>query len=265
MEFARWIGWERLGDGVYQGEFAPEWGQGRGIFGGIQAAVILHAMSREVSDDARQVRTFAMHFCAPARPERGQVRVSLARVGSRVTQCTARLVQGGDVVATALGTFASAREVLPGLEAPKPPAMVPLDKALVLGDHPRAPAFTRLLDFGYTCGGVPYCGSDVTNIGGWCRLREPTPMSPTVAAVLMDAWPPPALARYDRRVGAATVDLTYVFPCVLPLANDVAGAHHYFVSDITYGGDGYTEAAGALWTDDGQLLGISRQLTAFFG
>ena len=98
-------GVERVGADRFRANIDPKWWVIRGPNGGYVAAILQRAMTETVGDRARPARSLTVHFLTP--PDAGPVDIEtrVEREGRSLTSTSARLVQGGRLIATAVGAF----------------------------------------------------------------------------------------------------------------------------------------------------------------
>jgi acyl-CoA thioesterase len=251
------------GDGAYAGAVADGWNTPRGPLGGYVMAIVLRGMQAAVADDARQPRSFTVHFLRPPHPGPVTIRPTIERTGRTLTTVTARLEQDGKLIALGLGAFSTPWESpllddapIPRVEPPddeRPPARLP--------DRDDAPPFTEKLTMQWRFGDPPFTGSAHGETGGWLALREPRPVDALAVCVLADAWFPAPWPRLQALAPAPTVDLTVHFRAPLPL-DDVPLLGRFRSTLVR---DGFFEEDGELWTPDGTLVAQSRQLGLLIG
>jgi acyl-CoA thioesterase len=252
------------GGGVYEGAIADGWNTPRGPLGGYVMAIVLRAMIAAVGDEARQPRSFTVHFLRS--PTAGPVRIRpvVERTGRSLTSASARLEQDGKLIALALGAFSVAWPgpllngvVMPLVEAAdpdRPPAMAPVQGA-------DRPSFVEQLTMQHRFGDPPFSGSEHGETGGWLALREARPVDALAVCVFADAWFPAPWPRLDGLAPAPTVDLTVHFRAPLPLPDEPLLGR--FRSTLVR--DGFFEEDGELWAPDGTLVAQSRQLGLLLG
>jgi acyl-CoA thioesterase len=249
---------ERVAPGRYRYVFGDEWTGLRGPHGGFLAAVMLRAMQSEVGP-GRLPRSFTIHFAAPPAAGQSLIEVREERRGARLSTVSARLSQGSEAKALALGALSAAREGPDINDAVMPEVPLPEDLAPT-PERPHQPRFADHFDYRYALGGRVFHGGDRAYSGGWLRLRQPVPIDAPVVACLADAWMPALFTRIDFRAYAPTLDLTVHFRAQLPLAE--LGPEEFvlgvFSSKRAEGG--FWEEDGELWTRSGRLLAQSRQL-----
>jgi acyl-CoA thioesterase len=251
MELDRILDVARDGDG-FRVDVPDGWQQGRGAYGGLAFGWLVRACAAAEPD--RAVRSLSVQLCAPALPGPADLRVETLRRGSGMSHVAARLVQGGEVVAMAVGTVGLPRapvsyQTLPMPEAPEWRAVKPLPP------FPGMPTFARHYEFRPCLGGVPGQGARAWS-GGWIAARLPgRRRDAAVVAALLDTWWPAALVRETAMRPMATVTALLQF-----VADGGDPAEPAFVevrSDAA--ADGYTIEDRTLWDAGGRLLGVCRQ------
>ena len=250
-------------DGAYDGAVEDGWNTPVGPLGGYVMAIVLRAMQAAVADDARQPRSFTLHFLRPPHPGPVTVRPTVERTGRTLTTVTARLEQDGKLIALGIGAFSTPWES-PLLDDAPMPEVEPADPERPparLGNRDDAPPFTERLTMQWRFGEPPFSGADHGETGGWLALREPRPVDALALCVLCDAWFPAPWPRLTKLAPAPTVDLTLHFRAPLPL-EDVLLLGRFRTTLVR---DGFFEEDGELWTPDGTLVAHSRQLGLLIG
>lgn len=247
-----------LGDGAYEGRIDERWWTPRGPLGGYVMAFGLRGLELAVADPARQPRSLTMHFLRP--PGAGPIvlRPTVERTGRSLTTASARLEQGGKLLALVLGAFSTP---WPGPlldDAPMPEVAPAEDRAVFAGDGPRAerPPFLDLLVMQPRLGEAPFSGASHAETGGWLGLREERPIDAATVTILADAWYPAPWTRLRALAPAPTIDLTMHFRAPLPLGDTLLLGR--FRTGLVR--DGFFEEDGELWAPDGTLVAQSRQL-----
>ncbi|HEX6547374.1 MAG TPA: thioesterase family protein [Candidatus Dormibacteraeota bacterium] len=241
--FARATAVEPIGDGRFACEFDADWFGPRGPHGGLLAGLVVRAMQAAAGED-RPPRSLTVHFAAPPRPGPGELEVTEERRGGRLSTVSARLLQGGDLMALGVAALSAPRSSPDWADGAMPEVPHPEDLEPTL-KRPHAPPFARHFDF-----------RAASRSAGWMRFRESRPLDAAAVACLTDAWLPAIFARVQSRAVVPTVDLTVHFRAPLPLPDDyVLGV---FSSKRL--SEGFWEEDGELWTRDGRLIAQSRQL-----
>jgi acyl-CoA thioesterase len=248
------------GPGRYDARIDPGWWIERGPNGGYVAALILRAVTSEVADPDRRLRSFTVHYLAPPAEGEVEVLVAVERTGRSMTSVSARLVQQDRLLAIAVAAFSTSRPsidlVMPEVEPPE--AL----QAMAVGDG-TGPVMRQRYEQRWAIGPLPFTGGDEAVSGGWIRLardelgHDPAPADPHLLVAMADAWMPPVFGRIREPAAVPTIDLTVHLrhPEHQPVDDWVLVVFRSAVAT-----DGFIEEDGELWSRDGRLLAQSRQL-----
>jgi len=241
-----------------EGPLTEAWFQGRGVYGGVLAALSVYAMQQLEPD--RPPRTLTLHCPNPAPVGRGRVQASLVSRGGRVSHLRAELWSGETPIGVATATFALPRKS--GLsQAAEAPPDVPAPEAVpeVPQGLPIVPIFTEQLSYRYCVGGLPYSGAEEPVTGGWCDFRAGFEVDYPMIAALLDIWPPAMFASLKGPLPAASVDFSYHF-----LATELSALERPFLyrGEVLSIVDGYAEERDTLWDAQGRPVAVARQLIA---
>jgi acyl-CoA thioesterase len=254
---------------IFGAEIAPDWRAGRGPHGGYLAAMLLRASIESVADEARPPRSLTIHYARA--PEAGQVQIStvIERQGRSLSTLSARMHQGGELIAIALAAF-SLPWGGPEISDVRIPSVEPADpsregvKLIERG----GPEFARHLVLQPRMDGRLFAGDEQPmTIRAWIGLAEPRVIDALSLAFFSDALIPAPYMRMPEPVAVPTVDLTVHFrsrlqprpgsgsrpdgdPRELCLAQTTTELIH----------DGFFVEDGLIWAGDGTLLAHSRQL-----
>lgn len=255
----------RRADNLYEARLDPGWSVVRGPNGGYVAAIILRALSDTVDDETRAPRSLTVHYAAPpSLDETVTIATTVERRGRSLSSCTARVTQGDQLVALAVGAFSAPR---PGpefsdLHAPDvpEPAAVPRVEWT-----PDAPPIVHRWETRFAIGRMPKPGSEPTReavLGGWIRLEEPRTLDAPMVAAITDAMIPPVFTRPMEPFMVPTVDLTIHFRSSLPRPEAQPEDYAFAVFRTNVVAEGFLEEDGEVWSADGTLIAQSRQLAA---
>lgn len=260
MSFTRASTFERIAPGRHRGDVDPAWAQGRGAVGGLVAAILVRALEAD-APEGLGVTTLTLAFTAPATPGPATVETEVVRAGRTVATLRASLLRDGVICATALATLTRPRESAlahDGLVMPvvPPPGEVPD------GPEPHYyPDFARrFCEFRQCLGPLPFGGGHEARVGGWCRMREPTPVDRALVSLMLDAWPPAAAALSPGWCPVASIELTAHF-VALP---DPRPDWLFFEATSRHVRGGLAEETATLWSPGGRALATARQLIAMF-
>ncbi|MET0902390.1 MAG: thioesterase family protein [Acidimicrobiales bacterium] len=248
------------GDGTYAARIDPGWWIERGPNGGYVAAVLVQALTAEVADADRHLRSLTVHYLAPAREGAAEVTVQTERAGRTISFLDARLQQGDRLIATARAAFAVQNSQSPAFADPTFPGYPPPETLEVRADPPGMIAMRERYQYHHVVG-LPWEGpSDQAETGGWIRLREPRPYDAALVAALSDAWFPAIFTRLGTPMGVPTIDLTVHVRSVDALQRMRPEDSMAVRFRTTMLAEGYLEEDGELWAPDGTLVAHSRQL-----
>jgi acyl-CoA thioesterase len=263
MRFEHDTAVRELRPGVYGARVDTGWWIVRGPNGGYVAAIVLRALQAAVGDATRTPRSLTVHYLAPPRPGDVEVHTTIERHGRQLTFASARLVQGGRVLATALAALAGPLPVdfsfvdarMP--DAPPPDACAPLAPAPI-----EIPMRARYQQRGVLEDGRESVATSGTEAvaGGWIRFAEPCVLDHVAIAAISDAWVPAVFGRMSSRNGVPTIDLTVHFRSRLPHPTMAPEDFCLAMFRTRVVVDGFLEEDGEIWSPDGVLLAHSRQL-----
>lgn len=243
--------------------FSEDWSQGRAIYGGLVGAVLYQAMRGQVPAE-RALRAMTVAFVGPVAPAEATVTGTVLRQGKSVTQMEARIIQNGQVCATATASFGASRRsniLIPGASRPDTP---PPEQGQQLPNIPgMTPVFLQHYELVWTRGGVPFSGQQQADFAGWCRYRDSVGEGDAVLIGLLDVWPPSVLPLLKGPAPASS--MTWSFDLLNPPGEPGAGDDWWYYDVRTQGArDGFVQADARLWRPDGQLAAISRQSVVVF-
>ena len=249
---------QRVSADTFRADIDRKWWVLRGPNGGYVAAILQRAMTAAVDDLDRPARSLTVHFLTP--PEAGPVdfHTQIERQGRSLMSTSARLVQGGRLIATAVGAFSARRDAIEYSEVEMPDVPPPSD--VPSRSLEGAPAHAAMFDWRPAIGPVPFSEGDQAITGGWFRLREPQVADPVVLTAYADGWFPALFFRTREPVGVPTVDFTVHFRAGLPLPTARPEDHYLVVFRAPLSHDGFVVEDGEIWSQDGQLVAQVRQL-----
>jgi acyl-CoA thioesterase len=248
------------GEHSYAARIDPGWWIERGPNGGYVAAILVQALTAEVVDADRHLRSLTVHYLAPAREGAAEVTVRTERSGRTISFLEARLSQGDRLLATARAAFATRLEGGPAFADPTFPGYPPPDTLATRPDPPGLVPMRERYEYHHLTG-IPWDGpQEQAETGGWIRLRERRPYDAALVAALTDAWYPAIFTRLPSPMGVPTIDLTVHLRSLDALErmrpDDWMGVRFR----TTVAAEGYLEEDGELWAPDGTLVAHSRQL-----
>jgi len=249
---------ERAGPDLFRATIDPKWWVLRGPNGGYVAAILERALTAAVDDESRPARSLTAHFLTPPAAGPIDVHTKIERQGRSLTSTSARLVQDGQLIATAVGAFSPGRDAIEYSEVEMPD--VPPPDGVASHALEGAPAHAAMFDWRPAIGEVPFAKGDRAVTGGWFRLKEPQLADPIVLTSYADGWFPALFFRTREPVGVPTIDFTVHFRTALPLPTGRPEDFYLVVFRAPLSHDGFVVEDGEIWSQDGQLVAQVRQL-----
>lgn len=267
-----------LGDGRYACDLDPGWTTLAGINGGMLMAILLRAIDAEIEhgaedgagtgDARREVRSLTVHFLRPPAAGPAEVVIEPVRTGARASTFRARLQQDGRTMLEALAVaFTGGIDELARWSPRMPEAGPPRDPATASSEahpDPRRPALADHIVYTPRIGPRPFSGArlepgEAARTGGWLKLRDPGPITPSLLALYLDAWWPPSLGPLTEMSLNPTVDLTMHIRTRFP-AEGLPPQPLLIESTTSAAGEGFCEEDARIFTADGTLLAQARQM-----
>lgn len=249
-------GFRRRGEGRYEGALEEGWGVvGGALNGGYLMTVAAAVAGAEVPQP--DPITVTGHFLGPAYAGPATVLVEVLKRGRGHSTVAARLLRDDRCVLALLATYGDLEAR--GGAAPTAPPSLPSRERCMRVTKDRAPGTPDIVDrldlrldpdlAGFATGRP----AGRAEIAGWVRFDEDFPQGTEALLLLADTFPPPVF-NLGLLGWVPTVELTV--HCRRRPEPGWVGARFRtrFVA-----GD-YLEEDGELWSDDGRLLALSRQL-----
>lgn len=241
------------------------WAQGRAGYGGLVAALIYEGMRAEVGE-GRPVRSLAITFVGPVAPDVPmQVKAQVLRQGRAVTQMLGMAMQNGEVMCVMQGSFGGSRESSVRVDAEPAAQMKSLADSFEMPFVEGAnPVFIKNFRVRWGLGDLPCTNSKKREIGGWMSFAEDQgEIHEAHILGLVDVWPPAVLSHLSERAPASS--LTWTIEFIQPQPKLANTGWLKYRAEIEHARDGYGHISAMTWTEEGELLAISRQTVAVFG
>ena len=242
----------------------PEnWAQGRTIFGGLTAAMMLQAARVEVEPE-RVLRAMDVNFTRPFNAGIPyQIEVETLGEGKTVCVKNVRIIQEGKIRANLRADFCRPLASEVRIDTFSAPNIRPPEESLPMtGD--RLPTFFCHIDACLASNALPFAASEDAQMHGWMRYKEPPEKSSIPLLVgLIDSWPPTAATHYSRPVPMSTISwhLHFTLDADMFDVNDYLGYHS--VAEFNEGG--ISSSSAYIWRPDGRLLAKSVQTNIIYG
>ena len=239
-----------------------DWGQGRTIFGGLIAGLALHAMQKPVESN-RPLRSVLTAFVAPVRAGDIAVTTQVLRAGRNVTHVEAKVMQGDALCCSVLACYGRDRDTPVHVDAAGTPELPGPDDLAAAPFVPGiSPEFTKSIDYRWSRESMPFLGNGSGSTDGWIRLREEASIAPDLFAMLVDAWPTPALSML---LGPAPVSsLTWSLEIIDLNPDHRADDWWRIHACVDAAASGYVHGDAMIWGPDGRLAARSRQTASIY-
>lgn len=239
----------------------PDWMQGRSAFGGLQGALVVAAMQRQV-EAGLPLRSLQMSFIAPVGGDGIHTRATVLRTGSSAVQVEARISDGDATAAHAIGIFGR----------PRPSKIARMPERPELGDAPRkhlpflpgvVPNFMQHFDVTWRVGGLPFSGDPTPAYVIDLGMHDHGMASLAHLIAIADFVPPVALSMLDRPTPGSS--LTWMLELLREDFDQLPLTGWRVDSDLVAARDGYISQSTRIWAPDGAIAALSRQAMVVFG
>ncbi|HKH88197.1 MAG TPA: thioesterase family protein [Acidimicrobiales bacterium] len=261
-----------VGGGRYAGELVERWNVGIGPNGGYLAAFCLRGVLH--ASDLPDPLSMTIHYLSRPAPGRAEVHVTPMRVGRGhatyrfdLLQAPALPGDAGEIRATGLVLMGRLRQpgrldfAPPAPEVPGPERSSALRR--LSAPNEAVSLWSRLDTRIARADDVFFHRTEPgeARTMGWTRLADGRPSDALCVPLFLDSWPPAVFSRTMTAdtVGAPTLELTVHWRNHVPPGWLFAS----FETRVLAGG--YVDESGELWSEDGMLVGMSRQLARYAG
>ena len=242
------------------------WLQGRTIFGGLVAGMLVHKAVTTINDPSKKLLSCSVTFVGPVEEQPIQLSAEILRQGKSVTTIEIRLWQNDAVQSILIASFGSQREsrIMVNQE-PRIPNFPEIEQLNIVPKYLPFPECVKNFQLAWTDGNYPMAGSTEPDFAGMCRLdpdlHANRNMHVADMVTLMDVWPPGVLPMFKKPAPASS--LTWQLTFIHPLESQLNDWFKYKVC-TEYAADGYSTEFAYLWDDNNRLIAISRQTVTVF-
>lgn len=247
-------------------EIPEGWLQGRTLYGGLVAGMMMHRAIQQVQDLAKQLLSCSITFVGPVQAAPVKLTAETLRQGKSVTTVEVRIWQDDAVQSILVASFGAPRTSnIQVSELPQAPDFPPVDQLPRLPNIELAPECFRQFEIAWAEGHAPFTASTRPDFAGWFRfdpqLHANREMSAADLLTLADIWPPGVLPMFAQLAPASSLTwyMTFVHPVCYQL-------HDWFKYRVhtEYSADGYATEQAHIWDAQNQLVAISRQTVTVF-
>lgn len=248
-----------LGNGRFEGIISDRWMIGGGPNGGYIASFLMRGlMATSPQPDPVSMTT---HFVGRPEPGPCEVVVSVSTATRSHAFMDAALAQQGTVRARAIAVFGRRRADQPYDVELTTPATTPPGVGVPVREIPMGEAepFMSFIErFRYLAPSSIdlFAGNGApATVGGWTSLND-RDLDTLAVPLFADCWPPPIFTRRGAAL-VPTIELTVHFRG----DPEPGWVWCQFQSRILAGG--YVEEDGELWSESGNIIAMSRQISRF--
>lgn len=241
------------------------WAQGRSVFGGLSAALLLAYIEANTDFTDRELRSVNVQFCsALIANELLELNYEILSSGKSITHIQAKLTQDNAIKTIINCCFANERTSNIDVPTPKTNITHHLDVAqkfpFIKGI---VPDFVQHIDMRLNSGNMPFSGSKNKPIEGWMHFEHPpSEFSDCAILALIDAWPPAVLPLLTRPAPASSVtwNVEFIHPRT-PLSPQ---EHLYYECEVVQASAGLAHTEARIHSYSGELIALSRQVVAVY-
>ncbi len=242
------------------------WLQGRTIFGGLAAGVMIHKAVTTIQDPAKRLLSCSITFVGPLDIGKARLTAEVLRQGKSVTTLEVRLWQNEAVQSILIASFGTHRpSEIHVRNEPLPPDYPSFEITPSIPFAKMMPECYQHFELKWTEGKYPMMGSEAPDFGGWFRFdpdrHDNRELTLADFVTLLDIWPPGVLSMFKRVAPASSLTwhITYIHPIQHQL-------HDWFKYKVVtqHADDGYSTEYAYVWDSENHLIAILRQTVAVF-
>ncbi|MGO2012911.1 MAG: acyl-CoA thioesterase [Pseudoalteromonas sp.] len=244
-------------------QFPANWCQGRTAFGGLSAALLYQAVRQQV-DQSRRLLSISTNFVGPLLADTDfTINVEVLREGENSTQVLVKAIQNDQVCVIVQACFGKQRESNISVPVTKKMTLKPVDESHTLPyKEGIMPAFFQHVSLCPEQGSMPFTGAETSHLGGWMKFNhQPAAITEAHIIALTDAWPPTLLQMFKQPAPASSMSWYLEF-VQLPTLESKQWLGFEAITHHSQGGYGLED--GAIWSQSGQLIALTRQTVAVF-
>jgi len=240
------------------------WAQGRSVFGGLSAALLLTYIEANTEFSDRELRSINVQFCAALiANEPVNLSYEVLATGKSVTHIQAKLKQDNNIKTIINCCFANERPSSLLIE-PNAFPVEPIEQAqtfpFIKGIVPN---FIQHVDMRLNSKNFPFSGSKPDTIKGWMRFNhQDFNYSDSAILALIDAWPPATLPLL--RSPAPSSSVTWNIEFIHPRAEIDQNEHLYYECNLIQAAAGLAHTEAKVYSSKGNLIALSRQVVATY-
>ena len=249
-------------DGAFWVADAPEsWGQGRTLFGGLQAALLVAAMRQHIPRDI-PLRSLQTTFVGPVMPGTVRMSVQVLREGKSAIHVRAQIVSEQGVGCTALAVFGRARPSAIRIEPTYPMVKRGPEDSRTQRFVEGLPQFLNHVEQRWASGNMPFTGGTEARTQIYVRYPGEV-VTESLLIAIADTIPSPAISLL--KTFAAASSMTWTLEFLIDDISTLPDSHWLMDAEVTAARDGYVYQTATLWSADQRAVALSRQSAVVFG
>lgn len=250
--------------GTLRGRTQPEWANMVGPFGGITAAILLHA-GQSHPDRIGDPLALTVNYAGAVVDGEFEITTRVARTNRSNQHWILELSQAGEVKTTATAIFGTHRDTWADTET-HPPNVAPPEQ-ISRGGLADNVAWAKHYDMRFVEGPFPIeeppSPSSTSTL--WVRDAEGRAIDFAGLTAVSDVFYPRVFLRRGGFIPAGTISLTIYFHADQHQLNTVGSDYVLASAHANRFSRGYFDQSAHLWSRDGQLLTSTHQIVYFKG
>ncbi len=247
----------------WRAEAPADWAQGRTIFGGLQAALLVAAMRQKIGTDIA-LRSLQTVFVGPVSVGPVRIRAEILRTGKSTIHARAETFSEAGIGCTAIAVFGKARSSSLKID-PVPPVVdrKPQDSPLQPYVEGMSPAFLRHVEQRWSRGAMPYGGGAEADTQVYVRYFEEPAVTESLIIAFADTIPSPAVSVLKEFSPASS--MCWTLELLQDELNGLPTGDWLMDAQATSAAGGYVYQTATLWSPDMKPVALSRQSAVVFG
>jgi acyl-CoA thioesterase len=244
---------------------AEDWGQGRSIFGGLTAALVLSKLKQSPAVSQKRIQSLSINFCASLAADTAcSIHYEILSEGKSVVQLQGQLIQAGQVKTQVTACYGALRQSSINIQHQPANPKGTQENAIAIPFIPSVtPNFIHHIKSHMLSKSIPFTGVDTKEVTGWMKFKEPPNSFDEVAIIaLIDAWPPAVLQLLKKPAPASTItwNMEFIQPATELNPNDSL----FYDCKVIQSQDGYAHTEAKVFHQNGELLVLSRQMVGVY-
>ncbi len=244
---------------------ADDWGQGRSIFGGLAAALVLSKLKQSPAVSQKQLQSLSVNFCASLAADTAcSIRYEILSEGKSVVQLQGQLIQDGQIKTLVTACYGALRQSSINIQYQPANPKGSKENAMAMPFIPNiTPNFIQHIESHMLSKSIPFTGVDTKEVTGWMKFKEqPNNFDEVAIVALIDAWPPAVLQLLKNPAPASTItwNMEFIQPATKLKPSDIL----FYDCQVIQSQDGYAHTEAKVFHENGELLVLSRQMVGVY-